>query len=158
MHPAVRLLAGVLTGLSTVSCAGSGAEASHGPPYAGSDFARLRWLEGTWRGMGAGQPAFFEGYRFISDTSVRILYYADSTLSIVADSGSVLLANGQIEHRAGGGLWAATWVSPDSAVFAPKAAVTNSFSWVRAAADSWTAILRTPGHPDVVYQLVSWRP
>jgi hypothetical protein len=32
-------------------------------PVRVEDFARFRWIEGTWRGTGEGVDAFFERYR-----------------------------------------------------------------------------------------------
>lgn len=112
----------------------------------------------TWRGTGVGQAPFYEAYRFSSDTSVRILYYADSSLARVADSGSVALVAGQIEHRAGGGVWVAVRLTPMGIYVEPKAAVSNSFSWVRDSGPNWRATLRAPGQPEVVFRMMPWRP
>ncbi len=38
--------------------------------FSQSDFQKLRWLEGTWRGSDGGKGAFYEGYRFIDDTII----------------------------------------------------------------------------------------
>src|SRR5262245_28887902 len=42
--------------------------------FSQSDFQKLRWLEGTWRGSDGGKGAFFEGYRFINDTTIEVEY------------------------------------------------------------------------------------
>jgi hypothetical protein len=38
--------------------------------FSQSDFQKLRWLEGAWRGSDGGRGAFYEGYRFIDETTI----------------------------------------------------------------------------------------
>lgn len=113
----------------------------------------LRWLSGTWRGTGNGGNAFFEGYEFAGDSLLRIRYYADSTATIVSDSGAVYVRGDTIFHEAGGGIWRVVRLDSASVRFEPHARVTNAFTWVREGPDAWVATLETPGRPPTVYRL-----
>src|SRR5262245_23330336 len=55
-----------------------------------AQFQQMRWLEGSWRGSGGGIDAFFEGYRFVDDSTIRSFEYPDSTL-VAKDSGEITL-------------------------------------------------------------------
>jgi hypothetical protein len=122
-------------------------------PQAVASLRSLRWLEGTWRGAEAGKPPFFEGYQFVTDTLVRIRYFADSTLARASDSGSVYWARDTIFHEAGGGVWAATSVDSAGAAFAPLRNAGNSFTWRRRSPDAWQAVLRRRDGRATTYDL-----
>ena len=79
--------------------------------FSQSDFQKLRWLEGTWRGSAGGKDGFYEGYRFINDTAIEIEFFADSTLSKVNGKGMIKLSDKSIINGAGSTFWAATSVS-----------------------------------------------
>jgi hypothetical protein len=119
------------------------------------DFQTLRWVEGTWRGTGGTNP-FFESYRFSNDTLLRILYYADSTITQVSDSGSVYLSGGSIYHEAGSGVWRAVALDTNSIEFEPHERATNSFSWTRDSDTTWVATLRFPESPSRAFRLERW--
>lgn len=121
-----------------------------------ANFQMLRWLEGTWRGSEAGGRPFFEGYHFSNDTLLRILYYADSTITQVSDSGSVYLSGGSIYHETGGGVWRAIALDTNSIEFEPHEGVNNSFSWTRISDTTWVATLRFPDSPSRAYRLEKW--
>jgi acetyl esterase/lipase len=110
-----------------------------------SDFQKLRWLEGAWRGSDGGQNAFYESYHFVSDTTIEIQYFGkDETLSQIKRKGSVSLVNGTILHRDESGVWAATSIDDKSVHFAPRENADNSFSWEQESPDLWLARLEIP--------------
>src|SRR5213595_2955398 len=45
------------------------------------DFAKLKWLEGSWAGSEPGERGFFERCRFVDDTTMEIRYFGDSTFA-----------------------------------------------------------------------------
>ena len=112
-------------------------------PFATSDFAKLKWLEGTWRGSAAGQEPFFERYRFVNDSTIEISYYRDSTLAHESGTGRVYLTVGRIYHTTGPGRWGATRVDSSGIYFIPQVNARNTFAWAFKSADTWTATLRS---------------
>lgn len=118
---------------------------------------QLRWLAGTWRGTENGQHPFFEGYEFTSDSLLRIRYYADSTTTVVADSGTVYVRGGAIYHQTGGATWRAVELDTASIRFEPYEHADNAFSWVRVGPDTWTATIERPGSAPTVYRLARLR-
>jgi len=105
-------------------------------------FQSLRWIEGTWRGTGNGADPFYESYRFLDDSTVLSVTYADSTARAVSDSGVLALAGGRVTRRGGTAVWVLTAMDPLSVRFDPAENATNSFVWTRQSTDSWTATLR----------------
>ena len=108
-----------------------------------SDMAKLRWIEGSWRGSDAdGKLIFYENYHFVANEIVIKSYAEDSTFTKVKRIGRVYLQNDEIIHRDEGMLWSATKLSHSQVEFAPKKKATNSFIWQRESADVWIAKLR----------------
>lgn len=112
-------------------------------PFAATDFAKLKWLEGTWRGSAPGQEPFFERYRFINDSTIEISYFRDSTLARETGSGRVYLTVGRIYHTSGPGRWGATRVDASGIYFIPQVNARNTFAWAYQSPDAWTATLRS---------------
>lgn len=107
-----------------------------------SDLAKLRWIEGSWRGSDAeGKLSFYENYQFVGGELVIKSYAQDSTFTKVKRQGRVYLQNGEIIHRGEGMLWSATKLNDSQVEFAPKKKATNSFIWQRESADVWIARL-----------------
>src|SRR5688500_17126538 len=85
-----------------ISCDRPAAERSDAQPQAtplvvsAAQFGQLRWLEGTWRGRGGGIDAFFEGYRWVDDSTIRKVDFADSTLAVVRDSSDITLRGNRV--------------------------------------------------------------
>jgi len=50
------------------------------------DLKKLRWIEGTWRGTGVNQPAFFERYRWENDTTLAVDSFENEKLEKVTRS------------------------------------------------------------------------
>lgn len=84
-----------------------------------AQFRSLRWLEGSWRGTGAGPNAFYERYQFVNDTTIASHSYPDSTLSRSGDSSLILLSGGEIRNRGDLSEWVATALGGDSIHFEP---------------------------------------
>ena len=122
-----------------------------------NDLEQFRWLEGTWRGTGTEQNPFYEKYAFEINGTIKTYSFTDSTLIAVSDSGRIYLQNGEVLHEGGGGVWKASQIETDSISFEPVVKFKNSFTWARTTADSWTATLKNPGSPDVVYYMKRFR-
>jgi hypothetical protein len=112
-------------------------------PFAATDFAKLKWLEGTWRGNATGQDPFYERYHFVNDSTIEISYFRDSTLTRESGTGRVYLTVGRIFHTTGPGRWGATRVDSSGIYFIPQVNARNTFAWTYQSGDTWTATLRS---------------
>jgi hypothetical protein len=125
-----------------------------------AQFQQLRWIEGSWRGTGGGVDAFYEGYRWTDDSTIAKYDYADSTLGMVTDSGTIALRAGVVRS---GTERSYVVVALDSTTvrFAPERNAANGFEWRRTAPDAWTARLTWDSAgvaKERVYELRAHRP
>lgn len=109
-----------------------------------ADFALLAWLEGTWRGEGVDQPAFYERYGFVDDSTMRVESFPDSTLAAEPERGEVRWRDGLVTTGSGGALWIVTEYDDAMIRFESVAGARNSFVWRRDSDDAWTAVLSWP--------------
>ena len=42
--------------------------------HSNKDLSKIKWIEGSWRGMYNGKP-FYEIYKFENDSTIRITHY-----------------------------------------------------------------------------------
>lgn len=124
-----------------------------------SDLARLRWIEGSWRGTGDIDKPFYERYRFENDTTLVMEELADETLSKVNDTTRYELKDGHFSN----GRYVATALEDKSITFEPVANGQNSFRWERESDHSWKATLWWPATNNAaagqrVYVLERWPP
>ena len=108
------------------------------------DFARLRWIEGTWRGRQSDGRALYERYRVVDDSTIAMQAFADSTLTSTSDSARIALRDGTVAHEGGAARWAATRLDSAGVAFTPIEGATNGFTWTRDGADRWTATVTWP--------------
>jgi hypothetical protein len=118
-------------------------ETQNDPPIATSltsaDVAKLKWLEGTWRGSGADQAPFFERYRFENESILAVDTFPDEKLDKVEDTARFELKDG----RFGNSHYAASKIEDNAVDFEPITAK-NSFRWERVSENAWKAILTWP--------------
>jgi hypothetical protein len=106
-----------------------------------ADLAKLRWIEGYWRGSGVDQKPFFERYRFENDTTLAVDSFPDEKLEKADDTSRYELKDGQFTN----GSYLASAIDEQGINFEPIAGkAKNSFRWERVSADKWTAILKWP--------------
>jgi hypothetical protein len=110
---------------------------------AAADLAKLRWIEGSWRGTGDGQSPFYERYRFEDDTILVVESFDDEKLTRWKDVNRYELKDGQFSN-VGNTRWVATDFNDYSITFSPVAVAKNSFTWQRESADLWRAVLKWP--------------
>jgi hypothetical protein len=142
MRCVTRMLIVLLAGSAMASLA----DAQRGQPrtaFAVSDFAKLRWIEGSWTGTSPGERNHYERCRFINDTTVEITFYGDSAFTQETGSGRLYLSVGRIFHTMGSAQWGATHVDDDGVYFVPQTNAQNTFAWSRQSKDEWTATLRS---------------
>jgi len=107
-----------------------------------AELAKLRWIEGTWRGTGGDVPPFFERYKFENETTLLVETLADETLSKVSDQSRFELKDGHFGYSADGSGSVATALDDTSITFEPTGKSRNSFRWQRESDISWKAILK----------------
>jgi hypothetical protein len=112
------------------------------------DLKKLRWIEGTWRGTGVTQPAFFERYRWENDTTLAVDSFENEKLEKVTDTTRFELKDGEFGGGSEGARYVATTVDDNEITFAPVVKARNWFVWKRESKDSWTAIIKPVAKPD----------
>ena len=149
MKRIVSLLALVaIWAIALVSASAQQPTASFSEP----EFARLKWLEGQWKGSGGTKP-FYEAYRMTSKTMLEITHFSDDSFTTPTGKGSVYLERGRILHDSGNAQWAAVRLTPTSIEFEPVRNASNAFGWTRKSPDAWTAVLKPKGRPETTYQM-----
>lgn len=146
--------------LFCLSCTQAGTQSSFPKPKAltAADLQKLRWIEGSWRGSGDKQAAFFERYRFENETTLAV-----DTLEAgkITDTTLFVLKDGEFGGGNEGSRWVATSLDENSINFEPVTKAKNSFSWQRETKDSWKAVLKWPATKDKpagerVYRMERW--
>ena len=105
-----------------------------------ADIARLRWIEGTWRGSGVDQAPFFERYRFENESTLAVDSFPDEKLDKVEDTSRFELKDG----RFGSSSYVASSIDNSGITFEPLANAKNSFRWERISENAWKATLKWP--------------
>ncbi|HEX5702132.1 MAG TPA: hypothetical protein VFX97_02810 [Pyrinomonadaceae bacterium] len=112
------------------------------------DLKKLRWIEGTWRGTGVNQPAFFERYRWENDTTLAVDGFENEKLEKVTDTTRFELKDGEFGGGSDGARYVATALDDNSIRFGPVIKARNFFVWKRESKDLWTAIIQPLPRPD----------
>jgi hypothetical protein len=123
------------------------AASSQSPPtkrFTPADLAKLRWIEGSWRGTGDVEKPFFERYHFENESTLVTESFADESFSKITEVTRFELKNGVFGNGGEGARWAATAIDETSVTFEPVAKANNSFRFQRESKDSWKAILTEP--------------
>ena len=124
-----------------------------------ADVAKLRWIEGDWRGSGGGYEQFYERYEFDGDSVLRQYSFSDSTFGQAVDTSVVRLYGDSLFSESGERRYVASALRDTSVTFAPYARALNGFTWRRTSDTSWVAIL-TPvdtTRPRVEYRMIRIR-
>jgi hypothetical protein len=152
MHKLVRslIVAAAVVGVAIPAHAQS-SRSQPRTPFGAADFAKLKWLEGSWEGSAAGEASVFQRVRFIDDTTAEISYFRDPSLSQETGSGKLYLSVGRIYHTFGSNRWAATHADVDGLYFVPQTTARNNLAWSYQAPDAWTSTMRSgvSGHERV---------
>ena len=110
-----------------------------------ADLAKLRWIEGNWRGTGGGVPTFYERYKFENDSTLLVETLTDETFSKVSEEGRFELKDGHFGKSEGESGSVATAFDDNSITFSPLGKARNSFRFQRESDNSWKAILNWTG-------------
>ena len=128
-----------------------------------AELAKLRWIEGAWRGTGDVEKPFYERYHFENDSTLAVESFTDETLSTSDDVTRFELKDGQFGNGGEGARWAASELTDNSITFVPIKGARNTFQWRKGSDGTWTATLDWPaaeGKPARrrVYKMERWPP
>jgi hypothetical protein len=148
-------------GCATRSSTGTASPQTPAKKFTTADLAKLRWIEGTWRGTGDIDKPFFERYRFEGDSILAIDGFEDEKLTKVTDTTRYELKDGEFGGGNEGFRWIASVIDDKSITFIPVAKARNSFRFERESKDSWKAVLNWPAITDKparerVYKMERW--
>ncbi len=110
-----------------------------------ADLAKLRWIEGSWRGTGDIDKPFYERYKFENETTLAVESFDDDKFSKATDISRFELKDGEFGSTGpDGSRSAASDIDAISVTFEPVAKSRNSFRFQRESENSWKAILTWP--------------
>lgn len=125
------------------------------------DIAKLKWIEGSWRGMD-GQEPFYERYK-VEDSAVVVEAIKDDGSSDGAPE-KFELKNGEFGKGEGDKRSAASEITDTYIQFVPAVAGKgNNFRFEKQSDGSWIALLEWPATADKparqkVYKMEKWEP
>jgi hypothetical protein len=136
-----------------------------------ADVAKLKWLEGTWRGMDGEKP-FYERIR-IDGTTMVVESFSDGALEKLTDTARFELKDGEFGNTVGESRSAASSITETSVQFVPDSVTRtdgtqapvkgNTFRFEKQNDGTWSAILDTPAAKDKpagqkTYKMEPWKP
>jgi hypothetical protein len=107
--------------------------------FSTADIAKLRWIEGYWRGSGVDQAPFFERYRFENESTLAVDSFPDEKLDKVEKTSRYELKDGQFANAR----YKAVSIDDNGINFEPIS-TGNSFRWERVSENAWKATLKWP--------------
>ena len=126
-----------------------------------ADIAKLKWIEGTWRGMDGDKP-FYERYQIEGTTLVVEGLKADGSRD--GEPGRFELKNGEFGQGEGNKRSAASEITADYIQFVPAVpGKMNRFRFERQSNGTWRAVLEWPATADKparqkIYIMEPWKP
>jgi len=146
-----------------IGLGGTSKSADQLPPkkLTAADLQKLRWIEGTWRGIGDTTPPFFERYRFEGDSVLLVDSFEDETLAKVTDTTRFELKDSEFGGGDSGHRYVAVGLDDRAIEFGPSQNVRNGFRWEKESADVWKATILLPTTKDkparqIVYKMERW--
>jgi hypothetical protein len=121
------------------------------------DFQQLRWLAGTWRGEGEGQPVYYVRNRFLDDSTIASETFADSKFKMLKESMRLELRNHRVTTRGGRGQWVVTSLDSGSAAFRHLTGAVDDFVWQHREGDQWIAVHAWPPGIDYPARTATYR-
>lgn len=110
--------------------------------FSTADIAKLKWIEGTWRGSGVDQKPFFERYRFENESTLVVDSFPDEKLDKISETSRFELKDGLF----GNGDYVASSIDDKGINFEPAKNARNSFRWERVSDNLWKATLKWPAN------------
>ena len=130
-----------------------------GKNFTAADVAKIKWLEGSWRGMDGDKP-FYERYKFEGTT--MIVQNIKEDLSPDGDPERYELVNGEFGKGEGDKRTAASEMTAEYVQFVPaNAGASNSYRFHKRPNGTWQAILEWQAKGDKpagnkIYSMEYW--
>ena len=137
------------------------AQSTPSKKFTTADVAKLKWIEGTWRGMDGDKP-FYERYKIEETAMVVESLKADG--SVDGEPDRFELKDGEFGKGEGDRRSAASEITADHIQFVPAVpGKLNNFRFERQSNSTWRAILEWPAKGDKpagqkIYIMESWKP
>ncbi len=145
----------VLVSVLMVGCQTTKPAAGPGK-FSEADIAKLKWIEGTWRGTGEKQPPFFERYSFEGPTMI-VETLADETGQTVKETSRFELREGRFGHTEGNSESAASTITDTAVQFVPVRGIRYSYRFEKQTDGTWRAVIETPANGDKPASTVIYR-
>ena len=129
--------------------------------FTAADVAKLKWIEGTWRGMDGDKP-FYERYKVEETALVVETLKADGSVNGAPDRFE--LKDGEFGKDEGDQRSVASEITADYIQFVPTVSgKTNRFRFERQSNGTWRAVLEWPATADKparqkIYIMEPWKP
>lgn len=129
-----------------------------------ADLAKLRWIEGSWRGTGDIDKSFYERYKFENETTLAVESFGDDKFDKATDVSRFELKDGEFGSTdADGRRSAASTIDANSVTFEPVVKSRNTFRFERELENSWKATLTWPATDKApagqrIYKMERWPP
>jgi hypothetical protein len=137
------------------------AQSTPSKKFTAADVAKLKWIEGTWRGMDGDKP-FYERYKIEETALVVESLKADG--SVDGEPGRFELKDGEFGKGEGDKRSVASEITADYIQFVPAVpGKFNNFRFERQSNNTWRAILEWPAKGDKparqkIYIMEPWKP
>jgi len=163
MRKTTLVLAVITVSFIAAACSNAQVANSERPSnkFTAADIAKLKWIEGTWRGMDGDKP-FYERYKIEKTALVVEGLNADGSLKGEPDRFE--LENGEFGQGEGDKRSAASEITADYIQFVPAVpGKMNRFRFERQSNGTWRAVLEWPATPDKaarqkIYIMEPWKP
>jgi hypothetical protein len=97
---------------------------------------------GSWRGRLPDGRSFYERYRLLDDSTIKMRSFTDDTFSKATDSARITLRAGTVADE-GSARWLATRLDSTGVDFASERDASNNFTWARQSRNNWKAVLNS---------------
>ena len=137
------------------------AQSTPSKKFTAADVAKLKWIEGTWRGMDGDKP-FYERYKVEETAMVVETLKADG--SVDGEPDRFELKDGEFGKGVGDRRSAASEITADYIQFVPAVrGKLNNFRFERQSNNTWRAVLEWPAKGDKpagqkIYIMEPWKP
>jgi hypothetical protein len=129
-----------------------------------ADLAKLRWIEGSWRGTGDIDKPFYERYKFENEVTLAVESFDDDKFGKATDVSRFVLKDGEFGSTdTEGRRSAASAIDANSVTFEPVTKSRNTFRFERESENSWKATLTWPATDKAsagqrIYKMERWPP
>ena len=137
------------------------AQATPSNKFTAADIAKLKWIEGTWRGMDGDKP-FYERYK-VEETAL-VVEGLNADGSPDGEPGRFELKDGEFGKGEGDRRSIASEITADYIQFVPAVpGKLNRFRFERQSNGTWRAVLEWPATADKparqkIYVMEPWKP